>query len=66
MINEDNTPCTTHTTNPVFLIVTKEGINLEDGVLADIAPTMIDLLGYEKPVEMTGHSLIKQKGIYEY
>ena len=59
MINDDNTVCTTHTTNPVFLIITKENIELENGVLADIAPTIIDLLGYEKPVEMTGHSLIK-------
>ncbi len=59
MINEDNTICTTHTTNPVFLIITKDDITLNDGVLADIAPTIIDLLGLEKPIEMTGHSLIK-------
>ena len=59
MINEDNTVCTTHTTNPVFLIVTKEDIELNDGVLADVAPTIIELLGLEKPMEMTGHSLIK-------
>ena len=59
MINEDNTLCTTHTTNPVFLIVTKENIELKNGNLSDVAPTVIDLLGYEKPIEMTGNSLIK-------
>ena len=59
MINEDNTVCTTHTTNPVFLIVTKEDIELNDGVLADVAPTIVELLGLEKPIEMTGNSLIK-------
>ena len=52
-------PITSHTTNPVFCIVTKENIKLNDGSLCDVAPTMIDLLGLEKPVEMTGKSLIK-------
>lgn len=51
--------CTTHTTNPVPLIVTKPGVTLrEGGVLADLAPTMLDLLGVDKPTDMTGQSLI--------
>lgn len=50
---------TAHTTNPVPVIVTEKGITLRDGgILADLAPTMLDLLGLEKPEEMTGHSLI--------
>jgi len=54
-------PMTAHTTNPVPVIVTKEGITLrEDGKLADLAPTMLDLLNVEKPAEMTGDTLINQ------
>ncbi|HFI0464421.1 TPA: 2,3-bisphosphoglycerate-independent phosphoglycerate mutase [Streptococcus suis] len=53
-------PMTAHTTNPVPVIVTKEGVELRDGGrLADLAPTLLDLLGVEKPEEMTGQSLIK-------
>ena len=56
----DKKPVTSHTTNPVFFIVTKENIELNDGKLADIAPTMLELLGLEIPKEMTGKSLIKK------
>jgi len=53
-------PMTAHTTNPVPLIVTKEKVELRnDGILADLAPTLLDLLSVEKPEEMTGKSLIK-------
>jgi len=53
-------PMTAHTTNPVPVIVTKEGVKLRDGgILADLAPTLLDLLAIEKPEEMTGSSLIK-------
>jgi 2,3-bisphosphoglycerate-independent phosphoglycerate mutase len=55
---ETGGPCTTHTLSRVPLIVTKEGIRLKDGILADLAPTMLDLLGVAKPAEMTGQSLI--------
>ncbi|MBX6394412.1 MAG: 2,3-bisphosphoglycerate-independent phosphoglycerate mutase, partial [Alicyclobacillaceae bacterium] len=56
---ESGAPCTTHTTNPVPLIVTRPGIRLrEDGILADIAPTILDLLGLEQPKEMTGRGMI--------
>ena len=52
---------TTHTTNPVPVIVTKEGVEVRsDGRLADLAPTLIDLLGVEQPEDMTGESLIKK------
>lgn len=54
-------PMTAHTTNPVPVIVTKAGVELRSGGrLADLAPTMLDLLNIEKPVEMTGESLIKK------
>lgn len=52
-------PCTTHTTNPVPLIITKPGLQLHSGVLADLAPTMLDLLGVVQPVEMEGKTLIQ-------
>lgn len=53
-------PVTSHTTNPVPFIITKKDLTLHDGVLADIAPTMIDLLGLIKPASMTGNCLIKK------
>ncbi|MDO4432877.1 MAG: 2,3-bisphosphoglycerate-independent phosphoglycerate mutase [Aerococcaceae bacterium] len=54
-------PMTAHTTNPVPVIVTKTDIELrEDGRLADLAPTMLDLLGVAQPTEMTGQTLIKK------
>ena len=59
MWDEDHKPVTSHTTNPVPCIITKEGIELKDGKLADIAPTMLELLGLPIPEEMTGTSLIK-------
>jgi len=50
---------TAHTTNPVPLIVMGAGdVKLNHGKLADLAPTMLDLMGLDKPVEMTGESLI--------
>ena len=52
-------PHTSHTTNPVPLIlVGKTGGNLKGGKLADLAPTMLELMGLEKPEEMTGESSI--------
>ena len=60
MIGEDNKPFTAHTTNLVPLIVTKKGIELNDGRLCDLAPTMLDLMNLDKPEEMTGVSLIRK------
>ncbi len=60
VITKEGKPMTAHTTNPVPVIVTKEGVSLRDGgILADLAPTLLDLLSIEQPEEMTGSSLIK-------
>ena len=61
MVTLDGQPMTAHTTNPVPVIVTKPGVELRSGGrLADLAPTMLDLLGVAQPEEMTGESLIKK------
>lgn len=61
VITLDDEPMTAHTTNPVPVIVTKKGLELrQDGILGDLAPTMLDLLGVALPVEMTGKSIIKK------
>ena len=52
-------PFTAHTTNPVPMIVIGEGdVKLREGKLCDLCPTMLDMMGLEKPAEMTGESLI--------
>ncbi len=59
VITPEGTPMTAHTTNPVPVIVTKAGVAVRDGgILADLAPTMLDLLGLDKPDQMTGNSLL--------
>ena len=59
MLQEDGkSPFTAHTTNLVPFYIVGADVKLRDGRLADIAPTMLDLMGLEKPVEMTGESLI--------
>ena len=60
MIDEDGNVVTSHTTNPVPLIITRENLELENGKLGDVAPTILDLMNLEKPVEMIGNSLIKK------
>lgn len=56
---ENNLPWTAHTTNPVNIILVADNAPaIHDGGLADIAPTMLKLLGIEKPDEMTGKSLV--------
>lgn len=60
VVTLEGKPMTAHTTSPVPVIVTKKGVQLRDGgILADVAPTLLDLLDVEKPDEMTGSSLIK-------
>jgi 2,3-bisphosphoglycerate-independent phosphoglycerate mutase len=55
-------PKTSHTTNPVPLIYFgAQDIKLRNGGLSDIAPTALDLLGIQKPKEMTGSSLLSKK-----
>jgi 2,3-bisphosphoglycerate-independent phosphoglycerate mutase len=61
MIDDDGGPLTAHTTNPVHLIVVNDacrGAALHDGIFADVAPTILGLLGLKPPPEMTGHSLL--------
>ncbi|RSL30749.1 2,3-bisphosphoglycerate-independent phosphoglycerate mutase [Salibacterium salarium] len=60
VVTVEDEPMTAHTTNRVPVIVTKNGIDLrENGILADLCPTAVDLLKIEKPAEMTGQTLIK-------
>lgn len=59
MLDDDNNIVTSHTTNPVPFIITKQGLKLHEGKLGDIAPTILDLMNIEKPQEMTGISLIE-------
>ena len=59
MWDENHNPVTSHTTFPVPCIITKEGIELKDGKLADIAPTMLNIIGIPVPQEMNGECLIK-------
>lgn len=59
MINPDGSPNTAHTTNPVpIILVDKELKNINNGVLGDIAPTILELMGVEKPKAMTCKSLL--------
>ncbi|MEA5039906.1 MAG: 2,3-bisphosphoglycerate-independent phosphoglycerate mutase [Clostridiaceae bacterium] len=58
MRDEQGQPFTAHTTGDVPVILCKEGVHLRDGALCDVAPTLLELLGIEKPAEMTGESLI--------
>ena len=59
MLEEDGSPNTAHSMNPVPLVVTADvGALREGGVLADVAPTILELLGLEQPAEMTGESLL--------
>ncbi len=60
MVDDDGTPFTAHTTNPVPFCVINHPCELrEGGRLADIAPTMLKILGLPQPSEMTGESIIK-------
>lgn len=59
MINPDGTPNTAHTTNPVpIILIDKELKEIKDGILGDIAPTILKLMGIEQPEAMTQHSLV--------
>ena len=59
MINPDGSPNTAHTTNPVpIILVDKELKSIHDGVLGDIAPTILELMGVVQPEAMTRHSLL--------
>lgn len=58
-VNDDGSPNTAHTTNPVPIWIIDKDVNAcASGKLADVAPTILNMMGIEKPVEMTGSSLI--------
>jgi 2,3-bisphosphoglycerate-independent phosphoglycerate mutase len=60
---ETGEPHTAHTLNPVpAILVGRAGTSLADGRLADVAPTLLDLMGLDQPAEMTGRSLIRTAG----
>ncbi|MBQ5476841.1 MAG: alkaline phosphatase family protein, partial [Bacteroidaceae bacterium] len=60
-INPDGTPNTAHSLNPVpFIYVTQnKDAKVENGILADVAPSILHIMGLEQPADMTGHCLIK-------
>jgi 2,3-bisphosphoglycerate-independent phosphoglycerate mutase len=61
MLEDDGSPNTAHTSSPVPLILTVPGVALQqrDGILADVAPTILQLLGVAQPEEMSGGSLLE-------
>ena len=64
MRNPDGSPNTAHTTNLVHFIYVADdaaGVKLDSGILADVAPTLLALLGLPQPAEMTGRSLIRRE-----
>jgi 2,3-bisphosphoglycerate-independent phosphoglycerate mutase len=64
MRNPDGSPNTAHTTNLVdlfYVAADAPNYKVKDGVLADVAPTLLDMLGLPKPPEMTGDSLLEKK-----
>ncbi|HEX3910233.1 MAG TPA: 2,3-bisphosphoglycerate-independent phosphoglycerate mutase [Solirubrobacteraceae bacterium] len=64
MLEPDGSPNTAHSLNPVPLIVTMHGVRLDrdGGILADVAPTLLELLGIEQPSAMSGHTLMHSFG----
>ncbi len=58
LVDEEGKPFTAHTTNLVPVVITDKSIKIKDGILSDIAPTMLDLLGVEIPADMTSKSII--------
>ncbi len=61
-INADGTPNTAHSLNPVPIVVVSERVkSVENGILADVAPTVLKLMGVEQPADMTGHALVELK-----
>jgi 2,3-bisphosphoglycerate-independent phosphoglycerate mutase len=61
-INEDGSANTAHSLNPVPIVVVSDRVaKVENGVLADVAPTVLKLMGLEQPAEMTGKPLVEFK-----
>ena len=61
-INDDGTPNTTHSTNPVpfIYVTTNKNAKVQSGVLADVAPSVLHIMGLQQPKEMTGQCLISE------
>ena len=60
--NPDGTPNTAHSLNPVPIVVVSDRVkSVRDGILADVAPTVLKLMGLEQPAEMTGEALVELK-----
>ena len=60
--NEDGSPNTAHSLNPVPIVVVSDRVaKVEDGILADVAPTVLKLMGLAQPAEMTGKALVELK-----
>jgi len=61
-VNPDGTPNTAHSLNPVPIVVVSDRVkSVHDGILADVAPTVLCLMGLEQPAEMTGKALVEMK-----
>ncbi len=61
-VNPDGSPNTAHSLNPVPIVVVSDRVKaVHDGVLADVAPTVLKLMGLEQPAEMTGKALVDLK-----
>ena len=61
-VNADGTPNTAHSLNPVPIVVVSDRVkSVHDGILADVAPTVLKLMGLEQPAEMTGKALVEMK-----
>jgi len=59
-VNPDGTPNTAHSLNPVPIVVVSERVkSVKDGILADVAPTVLKLMGLSQPSEMTGKALVE-------
>ena len=59
-VNEDGSPNTAHSLNPVPIVVVSDRVkSVKDGILADVAPTVLKMMGLEQPAEMTGEALVE-------
>ena len=62
VLNPDGSPNTAHSLNPVPIIVVSDRVkSVKDGILADVAPTVLKLMGLDAPAEMTGEVLVEMK-----
>ena len=61
-VNADGSPNTAHSLNPVPIVVVSDRVkSVHDGILADVAPTVLKLMGLEQPAEMSGKALVEMK-----